>query len=147
MTHRDERFWVLLLCCTLASCGGGGGSSGGIAFVPLAQGDAVAPPASTATAPTRPGLQKELVDAFKRILPTLGDAQEQIDELMGNNVPLGVLTDIVSYTLDVGMGLKEQLLHECNVDRRAALLVDYLKKGGKVRTLGRAGFPPEFSVN
>lgn len=102
---------------------------------------------SSATAPTRPGLQKQLVDSFKKILPTLGEAHEQVDELLGNNVPLGVLTDIVSYTLDLGMPLKEQLLHECNVDHRAAMLVDFLQKGGKVRTLGRANFPPEFSVN
>jgi uncharacterized protein len=102
---------------------------------------------SSATAPTRPGLQKQLVDSFKAILPTLSDAQEQVDELLGRNVPLGVLTDIVSYTLDLGMPLKEQLLHECNVDRRASLLVDYLQKGGKVRALGRTGFPPEFSIN
>ncbi len=102
---------------------------------------------SSATAPTRGGLQKQLVDSFKSILPTLGEAQQQVDELLGNNVPLGVLTDIVSYTLDLGRSLKEQLLHECNVDRRAALLVDFLQKGGKVRALGRAGFPPEFSVN
>ena len=102
---------------------------------------------SSATAPTRAGLQKQLADCFKRILPSLDEAHEQIGELLGSDVPLGVLTDIVSYTLDLGMPLKEQLLHECNVDRRAALLVDYLQKGGKVRTLGRAGFPPEFSVN
>jgi uncharacterized protein len=92
-------------------------------------------------------LQRELVESFKRILPTLRDEQEQVDQLLGSNVPLGVLTDIVSYTLDLGTSLKEQLLRECNVDRRAALLVDYLQKGGKVRTLGRAGFPPEFSIN
>jgi hypothetical protein len=88
-----------------------------------------------------------LVDCFKRILPTLSDTQEQVDELLGSNVPLGVLTDIVSYTIDLGMPLKEQLLEEFNVDRRAALLVDYLQKGDAVRSHGRAGFPPQFSIN
>ena len=102
---------------------------------------------SSATAPTRAGLHKELVDSFKRILPTLSDTQEQVDDLLGRNVPLGVLTDIISYTLDLGASLKEQLLHECNVDRRAALLVDYLQKGGKVRAMARGSFPPAFSVN
>ena len=101
----------------------------------------------SATAPTRQGLQKELVDSFKQILPTLSDSQEQVDDLLGSNVPLGVLTDIVSYTIDLGLPLKQQLLHEFNVDRRAALLVDYLQKGGNLRSHGRAGFPPEFSVN
>lgn len=101
----------------------------------------------TATAPTRQGLLRDLVDSFKRILPTLSDTQEQVDELLGSNVPLGVLTDIVSYTIDLGMQLKEQLLEEFNVDRRAALLVDYLQKGDAVGSHGRAGFPPQFSVN
>ena len=99
------------------------------------------------TAPTRPGLQKQLIEAFQRILPTLGDSQEQVDELLGSNVPLGMLTDIVSYTLDLGLPLKERLLSECNVDRRAALLIDHLQHGGHVRSLGSGSFPPQFSVN
>lgn len=102
----------------------------------------------TETAPTRAGLQSELIAAFRRILPAMGDTQEQCGALLGGEVPLGVLADIVSYTLDLGMRLKEQLLHECNVDRRASLLLDHLQKStDNVRAIGKAGFPPDFSAN
>jgi ATP-dependent Lon protease len=92
-------------------------------------------------------LQKELIDSFKSILPSLGETQEQIDELLGSSVPLGVLTDIVSYTLDMGQSLKVQLLAECNVDRRATLLLEFLSDGGQARPLRGVKFPPDFSTN
>jgi Lon protease-like protein len=101
----------------------------------------------SSTSPTRSHLQQQLAGAFKHVLPSLGDTQDQFDELLKGELPLGILTDIVSYTLDLGMEIKEQLLNECNVDRRAALLLDHLKSGDSVRTIGRAGFPPAFSIN
>ncbi len=95
----------------------------------------------------RHNLQRALVEAFRSILPSLGEGQEQIDELLGGNVPLGVLTDIVSYTLDLEIPLKERLLAECNVDRRATLLLEFLRSGGRPRTAWGVKFPPDFSAN
>src|SRR5438128_834209 len=67
----------------------------------------------------RPELQRRLLEAFKRVLPQIPEAHEQLDELLGNQVPLGMLTDIVAYTLDIDLEFKERLLAETNVDRRA----------------------------
>jgi Lon protease-like protein len=89
----------------------------------------------------RPELQRRLLEAFKRVLPRIPEAYEQLDQLLGSQIPLGMLTDIVAYTLELGLDFKEQLLAETLVDRRAELLLEHF---ARVRT---AIFPPEFSAN
>jgi Lon protease-like protein len=94
-----------------------------------------------AAATERPELQRRLLEAFKHVLPQIPEAHEQLDELLGNQVPLGMLTDIVAYTLDIDLEFKERLLAETSVDRRAELLLEHLSR------LRKAVFPPEFSMN
>ena len=94
-----------------------------------------------ATADERPELQRRLLEAFKRVLPQIPEAAEQLDELLGNQVPLGMLTDIVAYTLDIDLEFKERLLAETSVDRRAELLLEHMSH------MRKAVFPPEFSMN
>jgi Lon protease-like protein len=89
----------------------------------------------------RTELQKCLLEAFKQMLPRIPEAYEQLDQLLGNQISLGMLTDIVAYTLDVGLDFKEQLLGEAGVDRRAELLLERLARARNGK------FPPEFSVN
>ncbi len=45
---------------------------------------------------------------------------------IGQHVPLGVLTDMVAQGLDLSRSQKAALLAECNVHRRAELLLGYL---------------------
>lgn len=100
-------------------------------------------------AASRPGLQRRLVQSFEKLLPHLAEAQEQLDQLLGNNVPLGMLTDILSYTLDLGLPLKERLLCQRDVDQRAATLLEYLKRASQDTSQHspHVGFPPQFSAN
>jgi len=96
----------------------------------------------------RTALQRKLREAFMRILPGLPDAQEQLDQLLGTNVSLGVLTDVISYMLQIGIRDKQALLAEPNVHRRAELLLGHLSvaehtPGG----VGLTSFPPQFSAN
>jgi uncharacterized protein len=86
-------------------------------------------------------LQLQLLEAFKRVLPTIPEAQEQMDELLGGQIPLGMLTDIVAYTLDLDLQFKERMLQETSVDRRAEELLEFLARAR------RLAFPPEFSLN
>ncbi|RLS33454.1 MAG: ATP-dependent protease [Planctomycetota bacterium] len=86
-------------------------------------------------------LQRDLLQAFKRTMPKLPDAQLQLDELLGSQVSLGMLTDIVAYTLDLDPELKLRLLAECDVLRRTRLLLEGLAARGGRR------FPPPFSRN
>ena len=92
-------------------------------------------------AEARGRLQLRLLESFKRILPKIPEAQEQLDQLLGGQIPLGMLTDIVAYTLDIELQFKERMLEETCVDRRAEQLLEFL---GRLR---RLAFPPEFSVN
>lgn len=105
-------------------------------------------PASEAAA--RVEVQKRLRGAFVRVLPNLPEAHEQLDQLLSSDIPLGVLTDVISYMVDIDLGEKESLLAETNVLRRATWLVDRLNRLSTDREPGRAGkiaFPPSFSVN
>lgn len=64
--------------------------------------------------------------AFLEILPHLPQAQDQLDQLLGSEVSLGTLTDIISYMLDIELVQKETLLAEANVHRRTRLLLQHL---------------------
>jgi uncharacterized protein len=95
-------------------------------------------------------LQKKLRDAFVRVLPLLPEAQEQMDQLLASDIPLGVLTDIISFMLEIDIADKEALLSEVNVHLRAELLLGHLSAiaKGKERQRGTAAvFPPRFSTN
>jgi hypothetical protein len=91
------------------------------------------------------GLQRELLAAFKRAMPRVPNAHEQLDQLLGSQITLGMLADIVSYTIDLPLDVKLRLLEETDVLRRTRLLLDAIAsrpQPGPART-----FPPDFSVN
>ena len=105
------------------------------------------PPQQTAT---RRDLHRRLREAFIKILPALPEAHEQLDQLLGTDVPLGVLTDVISYMLDIDLSDKEALLAQVNVHRRAEMLLKHLA----VATIEpqtcpstELAFPPQFSAN
>jgi len=103
-----------------------------------------------AAAGDRVALRRELLKVFRRALPALPQAQEPLDELLGSEVSLGALTDIVAYTLKLDLPFKQQLLSEPNVDRRARLLLGALERDTKSAAPAcsrSAKFPPEFSEN
>ncbi len=102
------------------------------------------PPAGAAG---RVALQHSLVKAFQQVLPQL-DVADQLEQLLGNNLPLGALTDVVGYSLDLELMVKESLLAEPDVDRRALTLLEHLNRSSDAAASGGlAGFPPQFSLN
>lgn len=88
-------------------------------------------------------MQRRLLAAFKRAMPKLPEAQGQLDQLLGSQITLGMLTDIVSYTIDIDMSWKLRLLAEPDVLRRTDLLLEALAARGRTER----AFPPPFSVN
>jgi uncharacterized protein len=95
-------------------------------------------------------LQQKLHDALLKALPMLPEAHEQLDQLLGSDVPLGVLTDVISYMLDINLACKQSLLSEVDVFRRTELLLSQLSEAAAELAVNQAsavGFPPEFSVN
>ncbi|MGA2257601.1 MAG: LON peptidase substrate-binding domain-containing protein [Thermoguttaceae bacterium] len=100
--------------------------------------------------PTGRVLQQQLRDAFVRVLPLLPEAQDQMDQLLATDIPLGVLTDVISFMLEIEIGYKEMLLSEVNVHRRAKMLLEHLEAittAPAGSSCSASAFPPRFSVN
>lgn len=94
--------------------------------------------------------QDKLRKAFLQVLPFLPDAQEQVDQLMNTDVSLGMLTDIISYMLDIDLGKKQSLLTEIDVYHRTELLLKHLAAATEEfegDNSGFSSFPPLFSTN
>jgi Lon protease-like protein len=104
--------------------------------------DEVEPDADPAAASA---LQQELLTAFKQSMPQIPHAYEQLDQLLGSQITLGMLADIVSYTVDLGIEDKVRLLAECDVVRRTRLLLDVLAR--RPAAAATRVFPPDFSIN
>ncbi len=95
-------------------------------------------------------LQRQLHEAFIEVLPLLPEAQEQLDQLIDTDVPLAMLTDIISYMLDIDLQKKQALLSQIDVYCRTELLLEYLWAAADELQTNRAGFaafPPFFSAN
>ena len=90
-------------------------------------------------------LQQELLAAFKQAMPKIPNAYEQLDELLGSQISLGMLTDIVSYTIDLDLEVKVRLLEEMHVFRRAQLLLEAIAM--RPAAAAQRTFPPDFSLN
>lgn len=89
-------------------------------------------------------LQQDLLAAFRRTLPEIPQAREQLDQLLAADLSLGMLADIVSYSIDIDVRWKLRLLAEPDVVRRTRLLVQALsQRAGR----GSRPFPPPFSRN
>jgi len=93
-------------------------------------------------------LREQIRRTFVKLLPELADAREQVEHLLQADLPLGMLTDLIGYMLDISVEAKIALLDETDVDRRARLLLDYLEAGlDDFSSTGRLPFPPPFSLN
>jgi uncharacterized protein len=95
-------------------------------------------------------LQCRLREAFLKALPFLPEAREQLDQLIDTDVSLGMLTDIISYMLDIDLGKKQSLLTEVDIYRRAELLLKYLAavtEDFHDESSASSVFPPLFSNN
>lgn len=101
-------------------------------------------------AEARVRIQRRLLEGFRRVLPLLPDMQEQVEQFLASDVSLGILTDILGYSLPLSLDEKLLLLSESNVDRRASFLADHLSRLGSPeanQAEDKPKFPPEFSQN
>jgi Lon protease-like protein len=90
-------------------------------------------------------LQQRLLAAFKKAMPKMPAAYDQLDQLLGSQITLGMLADIVAYTIDLNLEWKMRLLAECDIFRRTHLLLEALSD--RPAAVARKAFPPEFSAN
>ncbi len=98
---------------------------------------------------SRAALQRKMLEFVEGVAPQLAGKENPFEAILASDVPLGMLTDIITYILPLDVSFKQDLLAETNVERRARRLLD------QVRSLYESGasddvdksFPPEFSVN
>jgi ATP-dependent Lon protease len=104
---------------------------------------------ANAASQQRAAMQRELLKCFRRFTPETPAAQEQFESLMNHRLPLGVLTDVISFTMKFDVELKQRLLSEANVDQRAKMLVEELRRleSGDAFDDDDHPFPPAFSSN
>ncbi len=103
--------------------------------------------AADADSAQRQNLSRTLIDLFRRCLPKTSVGQEPFQQLLASQIPLGVLTDIVAFTLQFDLRLKQQLLEQLNVDHRAMDLIRILREWRPVDWATGNDFPPSFSSN
>jgi len=98
----------------------------------------------------RKQLQERLLDAFRKHLPCACQLPEQLENMLSSQLPLGLLTDLAAYALPLETDVKQQLLAECRVRRRAEILlaeVENLAATTATSSSSSLRFPPSFSDN
>jgi ATP-dependent Lon protease len=100
-----------------------------------------------AGAASRGALQQKLVESLRPFVSASAASQQQFQQLLASDVPLGLVADIVAHTLSLALPTKLELLGECNVDRRAELLIAQVEHMQREASAPRAPFPPKFSDN
>lgn len=97
---------------------------------------------------SRAGLQAELTEKFQDALPQGRPTSPNVEELLSAEIPLGVLTDLVSFAVPLDLKTKGLLLGESDVDVRARMLLEALSRLEDDRSNNfRGGYLPPFSTN
>ncbi|MBN1910355.1 MAG: LON peptidase substrate-binding domain-containing protein [Pirellulales bacterium] len=95
-------------------------------------------------------LTARLHDSVARVLPVLPNADEQLESFLSADLPLGILCDVVAFSLGLDTARKEALLAEMNIFRRAESLLTYLDEVANVASSAMTSvtvYPPQFSPN
>lgn len=100
----------------------------------------------------RAQLKRQLLDAFRELIPNVAEVQKNLHELMASQMKLGAITDIIGFTMHFDVDQKVALLAESDVDGRARMLIKLLAERvveeSEIPGKGEdGGFPPAFSLN
>ncbi len=82
----------------------------------------------------RSDLQAMLTRQFQDFLPQGKSMDKALKEILASEIPLGVLTDLVSFALPMDFQEKRDLLGECDIDKRATLLLTALESANPGRS-------------
>jgi len=92
----------------------------------------------------------QLIGLFRRAFESRQPIDPDLDSILVNSLPMGVLTDILSHALGLPPEIKQGLLAEPRVDLRAQTLRTILRqliRHGPDPAAGSRPFPPPFSAN
>lgn len=88
-------------------------------------------------------LRSGLIDLFR----ASGHVDPEMARLLGRDLPLVVLSDLLAHALGLPPALKQALLEETRVDRRVEALMAVLRRIGPPAPPTPRSFPPPFSDN
>jgi ATP-dependent Lon protease len=77
----------------------------------------------TVGAAERMKLQQNLLEIYRRFIPEGTLAKESFQQMLSSQMSLGMLTDLIGFTMPLPIPIKEQLLGTSNVDARARVLL------------------------
>jgi hypothetical protein len=92
--------------------------------------------------PTR----RDLVELFRQVFERRNRLDQDLETLLKSEVPLGVLSDIITHALGLPSRTKQGLLAEPKVERRVNMLRSILRNFVDRDPVVRI-FPPHFSTN
>src|SRR3954447_10242569 len=96
----------------------------------------------------RKEMHERLLTAFRKHLPCACQLPEQLESMLSDQLPLGLLTDLAAYALPLEGDVKQQLLAECRVRRRAEILLSEVESlAAAAANPAERTFPPSFSEN
>src|SRR3954452_5299851 len=88
-------------------------------------------------------MHERLLAAFRKHLPCACQLPEQLESMLSDQLPLGLLTDLAAYALPLDGEIKQQLLAECRVRCRAEILLSEVEKlAVAASTSSKLSFPP-----
>jgi hypothetical protein len=94
-------------------------------------------------------MQRRLLEELQGVLQVRRNIRQQLNEILKSPIDLGVLTDILGFSLPWEPSFRQTLLEETDVDARAAWILEELPSlaPAAASSLPRPGFPPAFSEN
>ncbi|HCK41901.1 MAG: LON peptidase substrate-binding domain-containing protein [Pirellulales bacterium] len=97
----------------------------------------------------RADLQAALTQRFQECLPEEQSAHPALSEMLSTEIPLSVLTDLVSFAMPFNIETKCELLRENDVDRRAWILLEAMDRlpNPEPQQGSQSGYLPPFSEN
>jgi len=95
-------------------------------------------------------LRETLTRRFEKQLSDMASGQKQLAQLLDVRLPVGILTDVIAFSLDLATHLKQEFLSEPDAGVRAQRLIEILDQVAELRLRGEEPgpkFPPRFSDN
>lgn len=95
------------------------------------------------------GLQTVLAKKFRELVPDSPTADEVMSRIMHDDTSLGMLADLIAFSLPIQLEVKQELLSELNIEKRAQYLIDHLSSHEADAPFFSPDrhFPPDFSHN
>ena len=102
-----------------------------------------------ATAEADKQIRSNLLKVVPAWCESHGPAAEVFPKVVQSNLPLGVICDVLGFSLPLPVEVKQQILEELDGDGRARALLTYLEIHSPPEVLPppQRLFPPEFSTN